>query len=58
MLCIYFNFQEKQSFLPSQIDENYHTVENLKNELKELTELWNTKQTQMEDAEKSLTDLR
>uniref|UniRef100_A0A8C2TES3 Coiled-coil domain containing 178 n=2 Tax=Coturnix japonica TaxID=93934 RepID=A0A8C2TES3_COTJA len=50
--------QEKQSFLPSQIDENYHTVEKLKNELKELTELWNTKQTQMEDAEKSLTDLR
>ncbi|XP_072184177.1 coiled-coil domain-containing protein 178 [Excalfactoria chinensis] len=50
--------QEKQSFLSSQIDNNYHTVENLKNELKELTELWNMKQTQMEDAEKSFTDLR
>eukprot|EP00076_Gallus_gallus_P038150 XP_025003688.1 coiled-coil domain-containing protein 178 isoform X1 [Gallus gallus] len=50
--------QEKQSFLSSQIDENYRTTENLKNELKELTELWNMKQTQMKDAEKSFNDLR
>ncbi|XP_031468713.1 coiled-coil domain-containing protein 178 isoform X1 [Phasianus colchicus] len=50
--------QEKQSFLSSQIDENCLTMENLKNELKELAELWNMKQTQMEDAEKLLIDLR
>ncbi|XP_052559839.1 coiled-coil domain-containing protein 178 isoform X2 [Tympanuchus pallidicinctus] len=50
--------QEKQSFFSSQIDENCLTVENLKNELKELAELWNMKQTQMEGAEKLLIDLR
>ncbi|XP_021242133.1 coiled-coil domain-containing protein 178 isoform X2 [Numida meleagris] len=50
--------QEKQSFLSSQITENYHTVENLKNELKELAELWNMKQIQMENTEKSFIDLR
>ncbi|XP_042725417.1 coiled-coil domain-containing protein 178 [Lagopus leucura] len=50
--------QEKQSFFSSQIDENCLTMENLKNELKELAELWNMKQTQMEGAEKLLIDLR
>lgn len=54
----FFNFQEKQSFFSSQIDENCLTMENLKNELKELAELWNMKQTQMEGAEKLLIDLR
>lgn len=33
-------------------------MENLKNELKELAELWNMKQTQMEGAEKLLINLR
>jgi len=34
-----------------------HTTENSKNELKELNELWNMKEMQMENAEKSFTDL-
>ncbi|XP_074996820.1 coiled-coil domain-containing protein 178 [Calonectris borealis] len=50
------DIQEKFSFASSQIAENSHTTENLKNELKELNELWNMKQMQMENTEKSFTD--
>ncbi|KAM7122320.1 coiled-coil domain-containing protein 178 [Ciconia maguari] len=51
------DIQEKISFASSQIAENSHTTENFKNELKELNELWTMKQIQMENAEKSCTDL-
>ncbi|KAM6350427.1 LOW QUALITY PROTEIN: coiled-coil domain-containing protein 178 [Podargus strigoides] len=51
------DIQEKNSFASSEFAKNSHTTEKLKNELKELNELWNTKQIQMEDAEKSLPDL-
>ncbi|KAM6318615.1 coiled-coil domain-containing protein 178 [Aegotheles albertisi] len=51
------DIQEKKSVASSKIVENSHTIENFKNELKELNELWNMKQIQMENAEKSLTDL-
>ncbi|KAM9260870.1 LOW QUALITY PROTEIN: coiled-coil domain-containing protein 178 [Cariama cristata] len=50
------DIQEKISFVSSQIAENSHTTENFKN-FKELNELWNMKQIQMENAEKSFTDL-
>ncbi|PKU42253.1 hypothetical protein llap_7441 [Limosa lapponica baueri] len=50
--------EEKISFVSSQIAENSHTVENLKNEIKELNGLWNMKQIEMENAEKSLVELR
>ncbi|XP_050748458.1 LOW QUALITY PROTEIN: coiled-coil domain-containing protein 178 [Gymnogyps californianus] len=52
------DIQEKISFVSSQIAENSHTMENLKNELKELNELWNMKQIQMENTEKSSADLQ
>ncbi|KAM6141263.1 coiled-coil domain-containing protein 178 [Phoenicopterus ruber ruber] len=52
------DIQEKISFVSSQIAENSHTMENLKNELKELNELWNMKQIQMENMEKSFADLQ
>ncbi|OXB59381.1 hypothetical protein ASZ78_001913 [Callipepla squamata] len=42
----------------SQIAENCRTLENLKNELKELVELWSAKQIQMEKTEKSVINLR
>lgn len=58
MLCIFFNSQEKTSFVSSQIAENSHTMENLKKGLKELNELWNMKQIGMENTEKSVTDLQ
>lgn len=54
----FFNSQEKVSIVSSQIAENSHTMENLKNELKELNELWNVKQIEMENTEKSFVDLR
>lgn len=44
--------------MSSKIAENSHAVENLKNELKELAALWNMKQIQMENTEKSFVDLR
>ncbi|XP_030331184.1 coiled-coil domain-containing protein 178 [Strigops habroptila] len=50
--------QEKISFVSSQIDENSHTVENLKTELKEIHELCDTKQAEMEKTEQSSADLR
>ncbi|XP_075600281.1 coiled-coil domain-containing protein 178 isoform X5 [Balearica regulorum gibbericeps] len=52
------DIQEKISFVSSQIFENFHTMEKFKNELKELNELWNIKQIQMENTEKSFIDLR
>ncbi|XP_028942176.1 coiled-coil domain-containing protein 178-like, partial [Antrostomus carolinensis] len=51
------SIQEKNAFASSQIAENSHTTKNLKNELKNLNELWNMKQIQMANAEKSFTDL-
>ncbi|KAM6445474.1 LOW QUALITY PROTEIN: coiled-coil domain-containing protein 178 [Rhynochetos jubatus] len=50
--------ENKTTFVSSQISENSHTVGNLENELKELNELWNMKQIQMENTEKSFADLR
>ncbi|XP_065486174.1 coiled-coil domain-containing protein 178 [Caloenas nicobarica] len=50
--------QEKYSIASSQIAENFRIAENFKNELKELNELWNMKQIQMENTEKCLPDLR
>nr|XP_013040409.2 coiled-coil domain-containing protein 178 isoform X1 [Anser cygnoides]XP_013040414.2 coiled-coil domain-containing protein 178 isoform X1 [Anser cygnoides]XP_047905312.1 coiled-coil domain-containing protein 178 isoform X1 [Anser cygnoides]XP_047905313.1 coiled-coil domain-containing protein 178 isoform X1 [Anser cygnoides] len=52
------DIEEKKSFVSSKIAENSHAVENLKNELKELAALWNMKQIQMENTEKSFVDLR
>ncbi|KAM6373731.1 coiled-coil domain-containing protein 178 [Alca torda] len=52
------DIQEKISFVSSEIAENCRTMENLKNELKELNELWNIKQIEIENTEKSLVDLR
>ncbi|XP_071890742.1 coiled-coil domain-containing protein 178 isoform X2 [Anas platyrhynchos] len=52
------DIQEKKSFVSSKIAENSHTVENLKNELKELAVLRNMKQMQVENTEKSFVDLR
>ncbi|CAM9273668.1 unnamed protein product, partial [Bubo scandiacus] len=43
--------QRLQELDKHQIAENSHTMENFKNELKELNELWNTKQIQMENTE-------
>lgn len=58
MVVFFFNSQEKVPIVSSQIAENSHTMENLKNELKELNELWNVKQIEMENTEKSFVDLR
>ncbi|KAM6283106.1 coiled-coil domain-containing protein 178 [Porphyrio hochstetteri] len=52
------DIQEKNSFISSQTAENSRTIERLKNELKELNELWDMEQLQMENTEKSLPDLR
>ncbi|XP_068788895.1 coiled-coil domain-containing protein 178 isoform X3 [Struthio camelus] len=51
------DIQEKYSVVSSQIAENFHTTENFKNELKELNALWNMKEMQMENTEKSFIDL-
>ncbi|XP_067148418.1 coiled-coil domain-containing protein 178 [Apteryx mantelli] len=51
------DIQEKYLVVSSQIAENSHTTENLKNELRELNALWNMKEMQMENIEKSFTDL-
>lgn len=59
MLCFFFfNCQEKNSFVSSQIAEHLHTTENLKKELKELNELWNMMQMLMENTETSFTDVQ
>ncbi|XP_042654031.1 coiled-coil domain-containing protein 178 [Tyto alba] len=52
------DIQEKNSFFSSQIAENSHTMEYFKKELEELNEMWNMKQIQMENTEKSFADLQ
>ncbi|XP_025975432.2 synaptonemal complex protein 1-like isoform X1 [Dromaius novaehollandiae] len=51
------DIQGKYSVLSSQIAENSHTTENFKIELRELNALWNIKEMQMENTEKSFIDL-
>ncbi|KAM9223216.1 LOW QUALITY PROTEIN: coiled-coil domain-containing protein 178 [Leptosomus discolor] len=49
--------QLNETVVSNQIAENSHTMEHLKNELKGINELWNLKQTQIKNTEKSFIDL-